>query len=57
VTVGSDAHRAEAFAWALDDGYRAAATAGFEALTVRRGGEPVAVPFVGGPNAVAGRSL
>jgi histidinol-phosphatase (PHP family) len=57
VTVGSDAHRAGAFAWALDDGYRAAADAGFDALSFRRGDSPVAVPIVSGPNAVAGHSL
>jgi len=57
VTVGSDAHRADAFAWALDDGYAVAATAGFEALAFRRGGRPVAVPIATAPNAVAGRSL
>jgi len=37
VTVGSDAHRADQFAWGLDDGYAIAAEAGFEALTFRRG--------------------
>jgi histidinol-phosphatase (PHP family) len=57
VTVGSDAHRAEAFAWGLDDGYAAAAAAGFDALTFRRGGTPVAVSIATGPNALAGRSL
>jgi len=57
VTVGSDAHRAEAFAWALDDGYATAAAAGFDALTFRRGGAPVAVSIASGPNALAGRSL
>jgi histidinol-phosphatase (PHP family) len=57
VTVGSDAHRADTFAWALDDGYRAAAAAGIEALTFRRGGAPVAVPLAAAPNVVAGRSL
>jgi histidinol-phosphatase (PHP family) len=57
VTVGSDAHRAETFAWGLADGYDAAAAAGFEALTFRRGEGPVAVPLQPAPNAVAGRSL
>jgi histidinol-phosphatase (PHP family) len=57
ITIGSDAHRATQFAWALADGYDAAAAAGFEALTFRRGGTPVAVPIATGPNAVAGRSL
>jgi histidinol-phosphatase (PHP family) len=57
VTVGSDAHRADAFAWGLDDGYRAAALAGFDTLAFRRGGASVAVPLSGAPNAIAGRSL
>jgi histidinol-phosphatase (PHP family) len=57
VTVGSDAHRAEAFAWGLDEGYTAAAAAGFDALVFRRGGTPVAVSIATGPNALAGRSL
>ena len=43
VTIGSDAHRADAFAWALDDGYESAAEAGFSSLTFRRGGERVEV--------------
>ena len=37
MTVGSDAHRADQFAWGLADGYGIAADAGFEALTFRRG--------------------
>ena len=57
VTVGSDAHRADAFAWGLDDGYGAAAAAGFDSIAFRRGGEAVAVPLSAGPNAIAGRSL
>ncbi len=57
VTVGSDAHRADAFAWGLDDGYLAASLAGFDALAFRRGGASVAVPLSAGPNAIAGRSL
>jgi histidinol-phosphatase (PHP family) len=57
ITIGSDAHRADTFAWALDDGYRVAAAAGFEALSLGRGEEPVAVPMATTPNAVAGRSL
>ncbi|MGH2474627.1 MAG: histidinol-phosphatase HisJ family protein [Candidatus Limnocylindrales bacterium] len=57
VTVGSDAHRAHHFAWALADGYDYAAAAGFEALTFRRGEAPVTVPLPTGPNALAGRSL
>lgn len=43
VTAGSDAHRADAFAWALEDGYRVAAGAGFGELSFRRGNELVAV--------------
>ncbi len=38
LTVGSDAHRADAFAWALDDGYAHARESGFDTLTFRRGG-------------------
>jgi histidinol-phosphatase (PHP family) len=57
ITVGSDAHRADTFAWALAEGYDAGAAAGFEALTFRRGGAPVAVPIATGPNVIAGRSL
>jgi histidinol-phosphatase (PHP family) len=57
VTIGSDAHRATQFAWALADGYDSASNAGFEALAFRRGGAPVAVPIPTGPNAIAGHSL
>lgn len=57
ITIGSDAHRAEAFAWGLDDGYAAASAAGFEAMTFRRGDAPVSVALPPAPNAVAGRSL
>ena len=57
ITIGSDAHRADTFAWALDDGYRAAVAAGFEDLAFRRGADPVAVPIATEPNALAGRSL
>ena len=48
VTVGSDAHRADTFAWALADGYENASGAGFDTLTFRRGGTPVAVPIAAG---------
>ncbi len=48
VTIGSDAHRAQHFAWALQDGYDSAAAAGFDAITFRRGGPSVAVPMVTG---------
>ena len=37
VTIGSDAHRAEQFAWGLGDGYAIAAAAGFIELSFRRG--------------------
>jgi histidinol-phosphatase (PHP family) len=61
VTIGSDAHRRDHFAWGLADGYEAAAAAGFEALQFRRGGERVAVPIPiatsTGPNGRDGRSL
>jgi histidinol-phosphatase (PHP family) len=36
VTIGSDAHRPEQFAWGLADGYAIATAAGFEELTFRR---------------------
>ena len=45
VTVGSDAHRAEHFAFGLADGYGQASAAGFDALWFRRGGEAVAIPL------------
>ncbi len=57
VTVGSDAHGLDSFAWALEDGYQAAAAAGFDALTFRRGAARAAVALPPAPNAVAGRSL
>src|SRR3954452_11188429 len=57
ITIGSDAHRADNFAWALDDGYRVATDAGFDALSFRRGDGRVVVPMGTTPNAVAGRSL
>jgi histidinol-phosphatase (PHP family) len=44
VTIGSDAHRTEWFAYGLAQAYRQAASAGFEALTFRRGGERIAIP-------------
>ena len=43
VTVGSDAHRPEHFAWALADGYRDAADTGFEGVSFRRGGQRVTI--------------
>ncbi|HEY7701965.1 MAG TPA: histidinol-phosphatase HisJ family protein [Candidatus Limnocylindrales bacterium] len=45
ITVGSDAHRADTFAWALDDGYAAAIAAGFDALSFRRGRDAATVPI------------
>ncbi len=47
VTTGSDAHRAEWFAFALDEGYRIAAATGFRTITFRRGGARVEVPIPG----------
>ena len=44
VTIGSDAHRTEWFAYGLRKAYRQAAGAGFEALTFRRGGDRVEIP-------------
>jgi histidinol-phosphatase (PHP family) len=45
VTIGSDAHRTEWFAYGLATAYRQAAHAGFEALAFRRGGDRVQVPI------------
>jgi histidinol-phosphatase (PHP family) len=45
VTAGSDAHRPGWLAHGLEDGYRAVADAGFQALSFRRGGGPVTVPL------------
>lgn len=52
VTIGSDAHRAESFAWGLADGYTIAREAGFEAMRFRRGGAPVQVAL--GPTSQVG---
>ena len=57
VTVGSDAHRSYAFAWALADGYEHVRTAGFDALTIRRGGALEQVSLEPVPNAMGVRSL
>jgi histidinol-phosphatase (PHP family) len=43
VTAGSDAHRANDFAFGLVDGYRVVARAGFDQLAFRRGDGQVAV--------------
>lgn len=63
ITIGSDAHRAEAFAWGLSDGYAAARAAGFDSMALRRGAGHVDVPIpatladVRAPNALGGSSL
>jgi histidinol-phosphatase (PHP family) len=44
VTIGSDAHRTEWFAYGLGEAYLLAAGGGFSALTFRRGGERIEVP-------------
>jgi histidinol-phosphatase (PHP family) len=46
VSTGSDAHRTEAFAAGLEQGYGVVAAAGFRELAVRRGGTraPIALP-------------
>jgi histidinol-phosphatase (PHP family) len=57
VTVGSDAHRADSFAWALADGYVAATDAGFADLAFRRGAGPVRVAIpVSEPTASGSRA-
>ena len=43
VTIGSDAHRTEWFAYGLTEAYGLARGAGFEALAFRRGGDRIAV--------------
>lgn len=43
VTAGSDAHRVDAFAFALDEAYRHAMRAGFASLAFRRGGAPIEI--------------
>ena len=57
VTIGSDAHTADSFAWALADGYESAAAAGFSSLAFRRGGDRVELELTSTPNVAAGRSL
>lgn len=57
VSVGSDAHTTDSFAWALADGYEHAAEAGFSSLAFRRGGERIELELAAVPNATAGRSL
>jgi hypothetical protein len=49
VTIGSDAHRTEWFAYGLAEAYGAVSGAGFEALAFRRGGSRIDVPVpIGG---------
>jgi histidinol-phosphatase (PHP family) len=43
VSVGSDAHASDQFAWGLADGYLEAAAAGFRSLAFRRGAGRVAI--------------
>jgi histidinol-phosphatase (PHP family) len=43
VSAGSDAHRADSFAFGLEEGYGIVAAAGFRSLAFRRGGSPVSV--------------
>jgi histidinol-phosphatase (PHP family) len=50
VTIGSDAHRADCFAYGLGEAYRLAASAGFAALAFRRGGDREAVPLPARPS-------
>jgi histidinol-phosphatase (PHP family) len=57
VTVGSDAHQADSFAWALADGYDAVVDAGFTALSFRRGGDRVEVDVPTAHNASRIQSL
>jgi histidinol-phosphatase (PHP family) len=57
ITIGSDAHRADTFAWALDEGYAIAVGAGFETLRFGHGGAARPLPLAPTPNATAGRSL
>jgi histidinol-phosphatase (PHP family) len=45
VTIGSDAHRTEWFAYGLEKAYGAAVGAGFESLTFRRGASRVEIPL------------
>jgi histidinol-phosphatase (PHP family) len=45
VTIGSDAHRIEWFAYGLNEAYRLAKGAGLTALAFRRGGDRVWVPI------------
>jgi len=53
ITIGSDAHRAEHFGWALADGYNHAMEAGFRTLTFRRGGPSIQIDI---PDGITWRS-
>jgi histidinol-phosphatase (PHP family) len=57
ISIGSDAHRADSFAYALDDGYRAMEAAGIHGPTFGRRGAVRHLSVAGAPNGVAGRSL
>ncbi len=58
VTAGSDAHRADSFAYGLGHAYAALAAAGFEALAFRRGGRrPASRRTPGDPRARSPRRL
>ncbi len=57
VTVGSDAHRQDSFAYGLADGYDHVREAGFDALTFRRGGARERIELGSTPNATAVQSL
>jgi histidinol-phosphatase (PHP family) len=57
VVTGSDAHRADWFAWGLAEGYEALLAAGFRSVTFRRGGAPVTIgigDLARSPNGSAG---
>ena len=45
VTIGSDAHRTEWFAYGIAEAYRHATRAGFDALAFRRGADRVSIPL------------
>jgi histidinol-phosphatase (PHP family) len=57
ITIGSDAHRADSFAFGLDEGYGAMVEAGVDAVSFGRAGAARRVAAGATPNAMAGRSL
>jgi histidinol-phosphatase (PHP family) len=57
VTIGSDAHTTDSFAWALADGYESAVEAGFSSMAFRRGADRIELDLATAPNVAAGRSL